>query len=118
EALRTKGLEVWFDKFELTLGDHLRRKIDEGLLNSRFGVVILSHAFFSKHWPQTELDGLAEREVDGSKVILPVWHNIDHDEVAQYSPTLAGRIAVKSSDGIEAVVASILGVIGPTATNR
>jgi hypothetical protein len=116
EALRAKGLRVWFDKFELTLGDRLRRKIDEGLANCRFGVVVLSPAFFSKHWPQTELDGLAQREVDGEKVILPVWHEIDHDGVARHSPTLADRVAARSSDGIDRVVASITEVTGPPGT--
>jgi hypothetical protein len=56
-------------------GRRHRQSIDSGLARSRFGIVILSEAFFAKHWPQRELDGLAAREVDGVKVILPVWHN-------------------------------------------
>ncbi len=40
------GLSVWLDQHELFLGDSLRRKIEEGLSNSRFGVVILSKNFF------------------------------------------------------------------------
>jgi hypothetical protein len=113
EALRAKGLRVWFDKFELTLGDRLRRMLDEGLANSKFGVVVLSPAFFGKHWPQTELDGLAQREVDGEKVILPVWHGIDREDVARHSPTLADRVAASSSEGIDHLVASIMEVTGP-----
>ena len=55
ECLQRKGLRVWFDDFELTLGDSLRRCIDRGLTISSFGVVILSPAFFSKEWPKKEL---------------------------------------------------------------
>lgn len=113
EALRARGLAVWFDKFELSLGDRLRRKIDEGLANSRYGAVVLSPAFFQKHWPQLELDGLAQREVDGQKVILPIWHNIDHAGVATYSPTLADRMAASWSDGLERVVDEIIAVVRP-----
>jgi len=59
--------------FSLKLGDSIRRAIDKGLSQSRFGVVVLSKAFFKKKWPQYELDGLAEREMKGKdKVILPV----------------------------------------------
>ncbi|TEU12597.1 MAG: toll/interleukin-1 receptor domain-containing protein, partial [Anaerolineales bacterium] len=76
EALRQKGLRVWYDEFTLTLGDSLRRSIDHGLAQSRYGVVILSPNFFTKEWSQKELDGLAAREVSGEKVILPVWHNV------------------------------------------
>ena len=46
EALINQNLRVWYDEFELRLGDSLRRKIDVGLTQSRFGIVVLSHAFF------------------------------------------------------------------------
>jgi len=95
-ALEEKGLTVWFDEQALTLGDSLREKIDEGLRCSRFGVVILSHNFFAKTWPKRELDGLVVREDQGNKVVLPVWHNVSHDEVATYSPSLAGKLAVST----------------------
>jgi hypothetical protein len=54
--LSTKGMKVWLDESELFVGDRLRAKIDEGLAHSQFGIVILSPSFFSKHWPQAELD--------------------------------------------------------------
>ena len=74
EALRSKGKKVWYDDFSLKVGDSLRESIDYGLAHSSFGIVILSPRFFEKHWPNKELDGLAAREVNGAKVILPVWH--------------------------------------------
>ena len=115
EALRRKGLRVWYDEFTLRVGDSLRRSIDHGLANSRYGVVILSPNFFAKEWPQKELDGLAAREVPGKKVILPVWHNITVDEIREYSPTLADRIAALSERGLEYVVEELLRVITPTS---
>jgi len=41
-ALQDGGLKVWYDEFELKIGDSLRRKIDSGLAKSRFGIVALS----------------------------------------------------------------------------
>jgi hypothetical protein len=114
EALRMRNAEVWYDEFTLRLGDSIRRAIDKGLTQSRFGVVVLSKAFFAKKWPQYELDGLAEREMAGrDKVILPIWHEIAHDDVMQYSPSLAGLKAVSSSSGIDKIVGEILSVIRP-----
>ena len=55
------GISVWYDEATLQLGDRLREKIDEGLANCRYGVVVLSHSFFSKNWPQAELEGLFAR---------------------------------------------------------
>ena len=93
------------------MGDSLRRQIDKGLVQSRYGVVVLSHDFFRKQYPQKELDGLAAREDMGRKVILPVWHSIERKEIVSYSPTLADIVAVKSSLGVKAVTDKIIEAI-------
>jgi hypothetical protein len=108
EALRAKDLSVWYDEFSLKVGDSLRKKIDHGLANSRFGVVILSPKFFDKRWPEQELNGLVTREAQGGKVILPVWHKVGFAEVAAYSPTLADKLAVTSNKGLDYIVERIL----------
>ncbi len=110
--LRDSGLSVWYDAFSLKLGDSLRRKIDEGLAKSRYGVVVLSKHFFSKEWPQNELDGLMSREIAGTKVILPIWHNITAEEVRNNSPILAGRVAAKSEHGLEKVISEVREAMG------
>lgn len=111
KALASSGLKVWYDEFTLKLGDSLRRSIDRGLAASRFGIVVLSHSFFSKEWPQRELDGLVAKEITSGKAILPVWHNITKEEVASYSPILADRLAVPSDKGMAHVVAQILAAV-------
>jgi hypothetical protein len=113
QKLREEGSNVWYDEFTLKVGDSLRRKIDQGLLKSRFGIVVLSPNFFKKDWPQKELDGLTALEVDGRKVILPIWHKIDQTDVKKYSPMLSDRVAVRSLLGIEYVVTELLKVIKP-----
>jgi len=97
EALKERGLEIWYDEFELKVGDSLRRSIDKGLANSRFGIVVLSPDFFAKNWPQYELDGLVEKEMQGGKVILPIWHRVSKNDVMEYSPSLGGKFALATS---------------------
>jgi hypothetical protein len=97
ERLRELEFSVWYDDFELRIGDSLRRSIDKGLANSKFGIVVLSPAFFSKNWPQYELDGLVAKEMSGGKVILPLWHKISKDEVISYSPPLADKLALNTA---------------------
>lgn len=92
-ALRAKGLKVWLDKTELRIGDSLRRKIDYGLAHSTFGVVVLSKSFFAKGWPQYELDGIIGNSVNGEQRMLPIWHEISRDEIAEQSPSLVDKIA-------------------------
>ncbi len=109
EALRSHGLKVWYDEFSLQIGDSLRRKIEHGTANSRFGIVMISPSFFAKEWPQRELDILVGREVRSRrKRILPVWHDVDKRTVARHSPILADRFAARTSDGIDEVAEKIL----------
>ena len=106
-------LKVWYDQHILQIGDSLRRKIDEGLKYSRFGIVVLSPYFFQKKWPQLELDGLVQREELGQKVILPVWHNVTKEDVARYSLPLADKLAGSTNGGIEKLVKELIKVIKP-----
>src|SRR5688500_1916724 len=96
--LRRSGVKVWFDFFELEVGDSLRESIDHGLTQSRFGIVILRPSFFKKDWPKRELNGLFAIEEGTRKVILPVWHNVSKSEVSEYSPILADRLAANTQD--------------------
>jgi hypothetical protein len=115
-ALTRLGWQVWLDELELKLGDSLSRRIDAALARSRFGVVILSPAFFAKEWPQRELAGLAARELaTGAKVILPVWHKVDHQYIAQRSPILADRLGVRANIGIDRVARDVAEVLGEQA---
>ena len=109
EALDAAGWSVWLDEYELTVGDRLTRSINAGLAFSRFGVVVLSRAFFAKRWPQEELEGLAAKEAaTGSKVILPVWHGIDEQYLADVAPMLAGRLGVSTTKGIPRIAQELI----------
>lgn len=105
-TLFARGPSVWYDEFELRIGDSLRRKIDKGLANSRFGVVVLSQALFGRGWLEYELDGLVTRAVSGDQVLLPVWHNVTKGEVISYSPSLSDRLARSMATHIVAEIAA------------
>lgn len=103
------GKTVWLDSLELTVGDSLRQKIDEGLKKSKFGVVILSQFYFKKFWTNQELSGLVAKEVNGHKIILPIWHKVTRDDVLNYSPTLVDKFALNSSvHTLEEIVQALL----------
>ena len=112
EALRSNGLNVWYDEFELKIGDSLRRKIDKGIANSNFGVIVISRDFISKGWTNYELDGLITRAVNNEQVMLPIWHNVTKREVLNYSPSLADKLARSTTDfTVEEIADEIADVI-------
>lgn len=96
-ALLERGLKVWYDEFELKIGDSLRRKIDKGLAKSKFGIVVLSRNFIRKGWTNYELDGIISKANTGEQVLLPIWHEITKREVIDFSPSLADKVARNTS---------------------
>ncbi len=114
-ALRVEGLAVWYDEFELKVGDSIRRKIDYGLAKSRAALVVISQEFITKRWTKYELDGIITRSVDGKQMLLPIWHNISSDEVSEYSPSLADRVALNAADhSVEEIAAEIADLLRGT----
>lgn len=98
QTLTSLGAKIWYDEFSLKLGDSLSQSIDKGLARSRFGIVVVSRAFMRKPWPQHELRGLVTREVGGHSRILAIWHEVGFEDVSDFSPTLADKLAVRTAD--------------------
>jgi hypothetical protein len=96
QELQNRGVTVWYDTLNIAWGDSLRSKIDEGLKNSRYGIVVLSQSYIKKGWTQYELEGLFNIEMTNGKTILPIWHNISLKEIMNFSPTIAGRKAMNT----------------------
>ncbi len=92
------GLRVWYDEFSLRIGDSLSASIDRGLAESDAGVVVISHSFMAKPWPQRELAGLVAGHMGRGQLILPIWLNVTHAEVLSFSPTLADTIAIDATN--------------------
>lgn len=110
--LQELGLIVWYDEFEMRIGDSLRRKIDQGLARSRFGIVVLSTAFIGKGWTNYELDGIITKAISGQQVMLPIWHNITKQQVIDYSPSLADKLARNTAvNTIEEIATEICEVV-------
>lgn len=99
DALRACGLRVWYDTSEIKWGDSMRKRIDDGLKRSRFGVAILSPNYIleGKYWTKAELDGLFQLESINGKSLLPIWHNLTKKEVMEYSPIIASKLALSTA---------------------
>ncbi len=92
-------IKVWYDKQQMAWGDSMRAKIDKGLAKSKFGVAVISPNYIAdgKYWTKAELDGLFQLESVNGKMLLPIWHNITKKEVIEYSPIVAGRLAMTTA---------------------
>lgn len=76
--------------------------------------MVLSPSFFAKQWPQYELDGLVTLSVTGKQVLLPLWHDVGFEDVLGFSPSLADKIALRTTDvDIQTIVRQIAEVVRP-----
>ena len=87
--LRAAGIDVWYAEWELRPGDSLRRKIDEGVEQASFFLVLLTPTSLKSEWVQTELDAGMVKRIEGSCKLIPIILNISDDQIP---PTLKGIV--------------------------
>jgi hypothetical protein len=52
------------------------------------------------------------KQIAGTCVILPVWHNITTEEIRSYSPMLSALVAGQSSEPLDVVVRKLREAMG------
>ena len=107
-------VRVWYDEFSLNLGDSLSASIDKGLTESSFGIVVLSKSFLRKNWTDYEYRSLLSRQMNGKRIIIPLWYDITKEEVLSFSPYLADVFAGNvTPDNLQRTILAILKVVRP-----
>lgn len=99
DEMRKVGITVWYDTTKISWGDSMRQRIDEGLRKSKFGVVVLSPNYIAegKYWTKTELNGLFQLESINGKTLLPIWYNLNKQDVINFSPIIADKKALTTA---------------------
>lgn len=99
DEMRKAGISVWYDTARISWGDSMRQRIDEGLRRSQFGVVVLSPNYIAegKYWTKAELNGLFQLESINGKTLLPIWYNLNKQDVINFSPIIADRKAMTTA---------------------
>jgi len=72
EALKEEGFAVWYDEWEIKVGDSISQRIGSGLQQGDFLVIILSKNSIQSQWVQRELSAALALEGKKSMFILPV----------------------------------------------
>ncbi len=71
--LKSRGVPVWFDQWELKIGDSLTEMIEKGIDASGWLAVVLSKGSASSNWVQKELRAAQARELrDRNVFVLPI----------------------------------------------
>lgn len=97
-ALDQVRVSYWLDAQQISWGDSLVNRINDGLRKSRYGIVCLSQRFLDRPWPENELGTLLTlQNRDGRKRVLPLILN-SADIVLSHYPILAGFLYREYAD--------------------
>lgn len=107
-ALKGQGLNVWYDETEVKVGDIIVDKVNEGLSQSSYGIIVLSEDYFKKGWPQYEKRILIHQYIEDNKILFPIWHKIDKKRVKENDPHLASIFSLKSTFSLQSIVSQIM----------
>lgn len=105
--LKARGLRVFYAKRELYPGAELKKVIRRGLLDSRFGVALISPRYNSL-WSLSELFLLSEN----NNHLIPILHEISFDELIAQHPMLVDCYCINTDKGMEYVADRIKERVG------
>jgi hypothetical protein len=73
DSLSREGISIWIDEGEILPGDRIRERINQGILDSRYLLLVLSQNSIRSNWVRVELDSAMIREIeDNAVVVIPV----------------------------------------------
>lgn len=110
KGLRARGIEVWFDDWEIGIGDSLRQRMEEGLGDCTHFLVLLTPTSITRPWVAEEIDAGLMRAVEGSARFLGVRHELELDALSPFLRTRKTPSLGEGEAGIDELADDILGV--------
>lgn len=104
------GIETFFDEWDITSGQSVRGRIDEGLAASTHVVVLLTEKSLSKPWVNAEIDAAFVRKVAGQGTLIPVRYQLPFDRLPPLLAALRSPEIVDYARDIHTLIEDIKGV--------
>jgi hypothetical protein len=102
--LRERGIDAWYDAWEISPGDDLVAKINEGLATCDWGLIFFSRHTLGSKWVSAEVSTLIYRMITAGQPVIPVIIDEDAD-----IPALLRPRARRSIEDFDAIVDAIFG---------
>jgi len=109
--LNLKSISYWYDNAEIKWGDSIVKKVNEGLKNSKFVIVVLSINSIRKRWPNNELEAALNIEFSSGQIkVLPllIGTEIEVKHILDNYPILSSKLYLSYSSGLDFIVNSLL----------
>ncbi|MDB5888807.1 MAG: hypothetical protein JWM03_1679, partial [Rhodocyclales bacterium] len=107
--LRALGVTVWWDKWELKVGDSLTSKIQDGIHGAAYLCIVLSPSSVRSAWVKRELTAGLVRELEDKRVfVLPLL--AEHCDIPLF---LRDKLYADFTDSYEEGFATLLERVAP-----
>jgi len=118
ESLLARGIDVWFDEWEIVAGDLVVRKMEEGLTACDGALVFVSDHGVGERWAGEEYEAvLAMRHADSPDRAAPFIIPVLHGHAPKLTPFLMSRQQRQSSD-IAGIADSIFKHLGFSTSDK
>jgi hypothetical protein len=108
DRLKMLGVNVWFDKWEIKVGDSVTWKISDGIREHEFLAIVLSPDSLQSEWVKTELSAAWARQMSTRKVsVLPILYRD-----CEIPPILADRRYADFRTDFEEGISQFAGALG------
>ncbi len=100
------GIDVWYDKWEIKVGDSIIDKVNSGIIKSSYMGVVLSPNSIKSRWVKKELNTGLIKEIKRKKVIvLPILY-----KPSQIPPLLSDKKYADFTKGYQYGLSELLDV--------
>lgn len=56
QCLKSIGIDVWIDRKEILVGNHIYSEIQDAITRSKFCIAVIDQSFLKRTWPMKELE--------------------------------------------------------------
>ncbi|KAK8553047.1 hypothetical protein V6N13_055824 [Hibiscus sabdariffa] len=84
EALKGKGLDVFFDEEKLERGEHISPALYRAIEASRLSIIVLSSDYASSKSCLAELSDIIDCKSTHGHIVLPIFYHVDPSDVRNF----------------------------------
>ncbi|XP_034676051.1 disease resistance protein RPV1-like isoform X2 [Vitis riparia] len=100
QALRTKGIDTFFDEDKLEKGRVISPALITAIENSMFSIIVLSENYASSRWCLEEMVKILECNRSKEERVLPIFYNVDPSDVRNHRGKF-GEALAKHEENLE-----------------
>ena len=87
QCLKSIGIDVWIDRKEILVGNHIYSEIQDAITRSKFCIAVIDQSFLKRTWPMKELELFNKKN---NMRIIPIFVDLEKAIVYNEIPWLDG----------------------------